>query len=78
MVIHSSFSHTTLSVPRHIEKILRYVIVTLNFYSAHHLLDMKEDNSNFGIIFPFWDRLFGRYIPKTFSQMKTIKFGINL
>jgi len=77
MVVHSPFSHTTLHVPRHIEKILSYVIVTPNFHRAHHSLDMKEGNSNFGIIFPFWDRLFGTYIPKTSTQMREIKFGIN-
>jgi sterol desaturase/sphingolipid hydroxylase (fatty acid hydroxylase superfamily) len=78
MVIHSPFSHTSLHIPRHIEKILSYVIVTPNFHRAHHSLDMKEGNSNFGIIFPFWDRLFGTYIRKTYPQMKAIKFGISL
>jgi sterol desaturase/sphingolipid hydroxylase (fatty acid hydroxylase superfamily) len=78
MVVHSPFSHTTLHILRRTEKILSYVIVTPNFHRAHHSLDMKEGNSNFGIIFPFWDRLFDTYIPKTSTQMRAIKFGINL
>jgi len=78
MVIHSPFSHTTLSVPKHIEKILSYLIITPSFHRIHHSRDMKEGNSNFGNIFPFWDKLFGTYIPKTYTQMRTIKFGINL
>jgi sterol desaturase/sphingolipid hydroxylase (fatty acid hydroxylase superfamily) len=39
---------------------------------------MKEGNSNFGIVFPFWDKLFGTCVSKTYTQMKTIKFGISL
>jgi sterol desaturase/sphingolipid hydroxylase (fatty acid hydroxylase superfamily) len=78
MVIHSPFSHTTLHVPRHIEKILSYVIVTPKFHRIHHSLEMKEGNSNFGIIFPYWDWLFGTFVSKTYAQMKAVKFGINL
>ena len=77
-VIHTPFTHTTLHIPKHIEKILSYLIITPSFHRIHHSRDMKEGNSNFGNIFPFWDKLFGTYIPKTYTQMKTIKFGINL
>jgi sterol desaturase/sphingolipid hydroxylase (fatty acid hydroxylase superfamily) len=77
-VIHTPFSHTTLHIPKHIEKILSYLIITPSFHRVHHSLDMKEGNSNFGIIFPYWDWLFGTYVSKTYTQMRTIKFGINL
>ncbi len=78
LVIHSPFTHTTLHISRHIEKILGYLIITPSFHRIHHSINMKEGNSNFGNIFPFWDRLFGSYILKTYPQMKAIKFGINL
>jgi len=75
--IHAPLTHFKILLPEKWNKFLSYLIVTPNFHRIHHSLDMKEGNSNFGIIFPFWDRLFGTYIPKTSTQMREIKFGIN-
>jgi len=76
--IHAPLTHFKILLPEKWNKIVSYLIVTPNFHRIHHSLDMKEGNSNFGIVFPFWDRLFGTYVSKTYTQMKTIKFGINL
>jgi sterol desaturase/sphingolipid hydroxylase (fatty acid hydroxylase superfamily) len=76
--IHAPLTHFKILLPEKWNKIVSFLIVTPNFHRIHHSLDMKEGNSNFGIIFPYWDKLFGTYISKTSAQMKTIKFGINL
>jgi sterol desaturase/sphingolipid hydroxylase (fatty acid hydroxylase superfamily) len=76
--IHAPLTHFKILLPEKWNKIVSYLIVTPNFHRIHHSLDMKEGNSNFGIVFPFWDKLFGTYVSKTYTQMKTIKFGINL
>jgi hypothetical protein len=75
--IHSPLTHLKILIPDKLNSVLSYLIITPNFHRAHHSLDMKEGNSNFGIIFPFWDRLFGTCVSKTFSQMKLIKLGIS-
>lgn len=76
--IHAPLTHFKILLPEKWNRILSYFIVTPNFHRLHHSLDLKEGNSNFGIIFPFWDRLFGTHISKTYEQMKLIKLGINL
>ena len=74
--IHAPLTHFKILLPEKWNKIVSYLIVTPNFHRIHHSLDMKEGNSNFGIVFPFWDKLFGTYVSKTSAQMKTIEFGI--
>jgi sterol desaturase/sphingolipid hydroxylase (fatty acid hydroxylase superfamily) len=54
------------------------IFVTSNFHSAHHSLDYKESNSNFGIIFSFWDILFGTVAKISLSRLVKMKFGIEL
>ena len=76
--IHAPLSHFKILLPAKWNKIVSYFIVTPNFHRIHHSLDMKEGNSNFGIVFPFWDKLFGTYVSKTSAQMKALEFGINL
>jgi sterol desaturase/sphingolipid hydroxylase (fatty acid hydroxylase superfamily) len=76
--IHSPLTHFRFILSEKWNKIISYLIVTPNFHRIHHSLDIKEGNSNFGVLFSFWDKLFGTYVSKTYSQMKTIKFGINI
>ena len=74
--IHAPLTHFKILLPEKWNKIVSFLIVTPNFHRIHHSLDMNEGNSNFGIVFPFWDKLFGTYISKTSAQIKAIKFGI--
>ena len=76
--IHAPLTHFKVLLPEKWNKILSFLIVTPNFHRVHHSLDMKEGNSNFGIIFSFWDRLFGTYVSKTATQMRAMKLGISL
>lgn len=44
--------------------VLRWVIVTPRYHRIHHSLEPKHFDKNFGILFSFWDRLFGTaFIP---------------
>lgn len=76
MVTHSPFTHTSLKLPEKFDTLLSYFIVTPNFHRVHHSLDMKEGNSSFGIVFPFWDRLFKTLISKSAKEIYQLKFGI--
>jgi len=43
---------------------LRHVFVTPRFHRIHHSLESQHFDKNFGILFSFWDRLFGTaFIP---------------
>ncbi len=78
LVIHSPFTHTRIVLPRKINRRLSYLIITPNFHRLHHSIDMKEGNSNFGAILPFWDKILGTYKCKTqVYGTEKIRFGID-
>jgi sterol desaturase/sphingolipid hydroxylase (fatty acid hydroxylase superfamily) len=54
-------SHANLRVPRQIDRMLRWVIVTPSVHVIHHSALREETDSNYGIVFSVWDRLFGTY-----------------
>ena len=70
-------SHIKILFPKKLNTVISYFIVTQNFHRVHHSLDLKEGNSNFGIVFSWWDKLFRTYTYKTNEQLDKIKFGIN-
>jgi sterol desaturase/sphingolipid hydroxylase (fatty acid hydroxylase superfamily) len=66
-VVHGVFTHADIRLPGRLDEMLRKIIVTPDLHRTHHSIDMQEGNSNFGVVFTFWDRLFGTYVkqPKT-------------
>jgi sterol desaturase/sphingolipid hydroxylase (fatty acid hydroxylase superfamily) len=75
--LHSPFTHTKMHLPEKFDRFLAYLIITPNFHRLHHSLDVKEGNSNFGIIFPFWDRLFSTYRYIDSKGLSVIIFGVS-
>jgi ornithine lipid hydroxylase len=44
------------------------LLVTPQFHRIHHSADVKEGNSNFGVMLPFWDMLFGTHVDPVKTQ----------
>ena len=74
--LHSPFTHIRKLIPNNIDRYLKFIFVTPNFHRIHHSLDLKEGNSNFGIVFVFWDLLFGTVISKRY-QLDSMRLGID-
>lgn len=55
------FNHTNIRLPKKIEAIARYFLMTQILHRIHHSQLMNESNSNFGFSVIWWDRLFGSY-----------------
>ncbi|MCX7102895.1 MAG: sterol desaturase family protein [Methylobacter sp.] len=53
------------------EKGLGQVIIAPYLHRAHHSVERKEHDTNYGAIFSIWDRLFG-----TFAEYEPAKIGI--
>jgi sterol desaturase/sphingolipid hydroxylase (fatty acid hydroxylase superfamily) len=53
---------------------LRWILVTPRFHSYHHSLDPAHRDRNFGILFSFWDRLFGTAVDE--NSPVPVSFGI--
>jgi sterol desaturase/sphingolipid hydroxylase (fatty acid hydroxylase superfamily) len=57
----SMFNHGNVKLPAHLDRILRWIVVTPDMHRVHHSIKPRETNSNFGFNLPWWDRLFGTY-----------------
>lgn len=53
----TAFHHSNLYLPARIDKALARFIVTPRVHGIHHSIIKEETDSNFCIIFSFWDRL---------------------
>lgn len=51
------FHHSNLRLPIRLERLLNKVLVTPRMHGIHHSQVRGETNSNFGVVFPWWDRL---------------------
>lgn len=49
--------HSNVRLPLGLERLLNIVIVTPRMHGVHHSAVGAETNSNYGVIFPWWDRL---------------------
>jgi len=51
------FHHSNLRMPIRFERLLNRLVVTPRMHGIHHSQVQRETNSNFGVIFSWWDRL---------------------
>lgn len=55
------FSHANVRLPETWDRLLRGVFSTPGLHRLHHSTDRREAESNYGVIFTLWDRLFGTF-----------------
>lgn len=70
------FNHSNISLPRKIDSVLRWVLVTPDMHRIHHSVIVRETNSNYGFNLPWWDRLFGTYIKDPENDPQTMDIGL--
>lgn len=68
--------HANVRVPSSLDRVLRFLVVTPDMHRIHHSQDRRETESNFGTIFPWWDRLFGTYVNQPAGGHERIAFGL--
>lgn len=71
------FSHANLRLPRSLDHLLRYLIVTPDLHRVHHSSLQPETNSNFGAVFPIWDLVFGTFRTQTQVAQEAMELGLN-
>ena len=57
----SQFNHANIKLPRSIERLLSWVIVTPDMHKVHHHYKQPLTDTNYGNIFSIWDRVFRTY-----------------
>jgi sterol desaturase/sphingolipid hydroxylase (fatty acid hydroxylase superfamily) len=53
------FHHSNLRLPIRVERLLNLVLVTPRMHGIHHSQVREETNSNYSVVFSWWDRLHG-------------------
>jgi sterol desaturase/sphingolipid hydroxylase (fatty acid hydroxylase superfamily) len=70
------FSHANLSLPQWMEAPIRYFLITPDVHRIHHSDRYEEQNTNFGFLFPWWDRLFRTYRPAPALEHDQMGIGL--
>ena len=74
LVFMTGFTHANISLPRRLDKILSWILISPNMHKVHHHWKQPFTDSNYGAVFSIWDRMLG-----TFSKLepKNIQYGLD-
>ncbi len=72
----SFFSHANSTLPARVEKALRFLWVTPGMHRIHHSDRRREQGSNFGDLFPLWDRIFRTYVAAPIAGIEGMRPGL--
>ncbi len=73
-VVATQFTHANISLPKKIDAILSYFIVSPDMHKIHHHYKLPYTDSNYGNIFSVWDRLFGTFL---YMNREKVVYGID-
>ncbi|HHO67681.1 MAG TPA: sterol desaturase family protein [Gammaproteobacteria bacterium] len=71
------FNHGNVGLPRGLDRVLRWLVVTPDMHRVHHSVADDEANSNFGFNLSWWDRLFGTYRDQPRAGHQGMTIGIH-
>ena len=74
LVLATAFTHANISLPKPVDKIISYILVSPNMHKVHHHWKQPYTDSNYGGVFSIWDRLFGTY---KILDPKSIRYGLD-
>jgi sterol desaturase/sphingolipid hydroxylase (fatty acid hydroxylase superfamily) len=77
MLVWNVFIHFNFKLNPKIDNILSYVLVTPRLHCVHHSPNPKETDSNFGLFFVFWDKIFSTYNDKSYAEVQKIHIGLD-
>ena len=73
----AQFSHSNITLPDKLDRLLRFIIVTPDMHRIHHSVEKIEANSNFGFSLSIWDRFLGTYIHEAKKEQPKIILGVD-
>jgi sterol desaturase/sphingolipid hydroxylase (fatty acid hydroxylase superfamily) len=72
----SFLGHGNVRLPTALDRALRFVLVTPDMHRVHHSVDVREGESNFSNLFPWWDHLFATYLDQPAAGHTDMTFGV--
>ncbi|QBA64806.1 sterol desaturase family protein [Muriicola soli] len=73
-LIATQFTHANIRLPRKIDRIISYFLVSPDMHKVHHHFVLPYTDSNYGNIFSIWDRMFGTYME---LDRESIVYGVD-
>ncbi|WP_276167874.1 sterol desaturase family protein [Zobellia alginiliquefaciens] len=73
-LIATQFNHANIKMPRKLDEVLSWVIVSPDMHKVHHHYKLPYTDSNYGNIFSIWDRLFGTFMK---FDRESIVYGVD-
>jgi sterol desaturase/sphingolipid hydroxylase (fatty acid hydroxylase superfamily) len=73
-VLFSQFNHANIQLPRWLDTVLSWVIISPDMHKVHHHYKQPYTDSNYGNIFSLWDRVFGTF---TYLNPGEIVYGLD-
>ena len=70
-------THANLRIPDSIERLIRPLFMTPALHRLHHSPIRIETDSNYGIVFSFWDRMVGTFRGETIQSGPALRFGLD-
>jgi sterol desaturase/sphingolipid hydroxylase (fatty acid hydroxylase superfamily) len=67
--------HANIRIPRRLDAALSLVTTWPNMHKVHHSRDARETDTNYGNIFPWFDRLFATFTPS--QRGESIAYGLD-
>jgi sterol desaturase/sphingolipid hydroxylase (fatty acid hydroxylase superfamily) len=58
LLVGNSFEHANGRLPPAMDSLLRWILVTPALHAIHHSPDPRDQNTNYGFFFIWWDRIF--------------------
>ncbi|WP_242204842.1 sterol desaturase family protein [Aestuariivivens insulae] len=74
-VLATQFSHANIKLPKKVDNVISYVLVSPDMHKVHHHYRMPYTDSNYGNIFSVWDRLLGTFMK---LDTKDIIYGVDV
>ena len=74
LIITVQFTHANIRLPKWLDKVVSFVIVSPNMHKVHHHWQQPFTDSNYGAVLAIWDRMFGTYTQLDPSQ---IRYGLD-
>ena len=73
-LVFTQFNHANIRMPKQLDKLLSYFIVSPDMHKVHHHNLLPYTDSNYGNIFSIWDRLLGTYM---YLDRDKIVYGVD-
>jgi sterol desaturase/sphingolipid hydroxylase (fatty acid hydroxylase superfamily) len=73
-VVSTQFTHANICLPKKVDKLLSYIIISPDMHKIHHHYKLPFTDSNYGNIFSIWDRFFGTF---RYMDRENIIYGID-